>query len=163
MRTWRIRKDILLNGYVLVITGKLCDSHEWFKQHPMILLCISWVTQAWNLHEKGRKVELIDGKLSVFNKEEVKRVIGIALLCIQSSYSLRPPMSRVVAMLTGDVEVSDVVSKPGYLTDWRFDDTTTTSLSGFETKETSAYNGSKISLGSTDSQPMLGANIKLGR
>ncbi|CAA7014355.1 unnamed protein product [Microthlaspi erraticum] len=124
---------------------------------------IEW---AWNLHEKGREVELIDEKLSVFNKEEVKRVIGIALLCIQSSYSLRPPMSRVVAMLTGDVEVSDVVSKPGYLTDWRFDDittTTTTSRSGFETKETGAYNGSKMSLGSIDSQPMLGASINLGR
>ena len=37
---------------------------------------------------------------------------------------LKTSISRVVAMLSGDVEVSDVTSKPGYLTDWRFDDIT---------------------------------------
>uniref|UniRef100_A0A2P2MWM0 Leucine-rich repeat family protein n=1 Tax=Rhizophora mucronata TaxID=61149 RepID=A0A2P2MWM0_RHIMU len=31
-------------------------------------------------------------------------------------------MSRVVAMLSGDIEVSNVTSRPGYLTDWKFDD-----------------------------------------
>ncbi|KAK4253501.1 hypothetical protein QN277_010165 [Acacia crassicarpa] len=31
-------------------------------------------------------------------------------------------MSRVVAMLSGDMEVSTVTSRPGYLTDWKFDD-----------------------------------------
>ncbi|RZR82565.1 hypothetical protein BHM03_00009015 [Ensete ventricosum] len=31
-------------------------------------------------------------------------------------------MSRVVAMLTGDIEVSEVKSRPGYLTDWHFND-----------------------------------------
>ncbi|CAH2066548.1 unnamed protein product [Thlaspi arvense] len=116
----------------------------------------------WNLHEKNRELELIDEKLSEFNKDEVKRVIRIALLCTQSSHSLRPPMSRVVAMLSGDVEVSDVKSKPGYLSDWRFDDITTTSLSSFQTKEVGA-SGSKISPSTKDSQPMLGAKINVGR
>uniref|UniRef100_M4CUL3 non-specific serine/threonine protein kinase n=1 Tax=Brassica campestris TaxID=3711 RepID=M4CUL3_BRACM len=115
---------------------------------------------AWNLHEKGREVELIDDRLSEFNVEEVKRVIGVALLCTQASHSLRPPMSRVVAMLSGDVEVSDVTSKPGYLTDWRYDDITTSS--GFQTKETDT-SSSKISPGNTDSLPMLGAKINVGR
>ncbi|ESQ28455.1 hypothetical protein EUTSA_v10019658mg, partial [Eutrema salsugineum] len=78
---------------------------------------------AWNLHEKSREVELIDHKLTEFNMEEVKRMIGIALLCIQASHALRPPMSKVVAMLSGDLEVSDVTSKPGYLTDLSFEDT----------------------------------------
>ncbi|KAH0895282.1 hypothetical protein HID58_057711 [Brassica napus] len=120
---------------------------------------------AWNLHEKSREVELIDRELTEFNMEEVKRMIGIALLCTQTSHALRPPMSRVVAMLSGDVEVSDVTSKPGYLTDWRFDDTTSSSLSGFQTKGTWASDslstsfvapGSEISPGSADSKPMLG-------
>ncbi|WZZ33109.1 hypothetical protein YC2023_016510 [Brassica napus] len=114
----------------------------------------------WNLHEKGREVELIDDRLSEFNVEEVKRVIGVALLCTQASHSLRPPMSRVVAMLSGDVEVSHVTSKPGYLTDWRYDDITTSS--GFQTKETDT-SSSKISPGNTDSLPMLGAKINVGR
>ncbi|XP_018512326.1 probable LRR receptor-like serine/threonine-protein kinase At1g56140 isoform X2 [Brassica rapa] len=135
---------------------------------------------AWNLHEKSREVELIDDRLSEFNVEEVKRVIGVALLCTQASHSLRPPMSRVVAMLPGDVEVSDVTSKPGYLTDWRFDDITrdvevshvtfepgyltdwrfdditTSSLRSFQTTETNT-SGSKISPRKADSEPMLGA------
>ncbi|RID74824.1 hypothetical protein BRARA_B01903 [Brassica rapa] len=135
---------------------------------------------AWNLHEKGREVELIDDRLSEFNVEEVKRVIGVALLCTQASHSLRPPMSRVVALLSGDVEVSDVTSKPGYLTDWRFDDITrdvevshvtfepgyltdwrfdditTSSLRSFQTTETNT-SGSKISPRKADSEPMLGA------
>ncbi|KAF3539023.1 hypothetical protein F2Q69_00020433 [Brassica cretica] len=142
---------------------------EWVRPHSL----------AWNLHEKGREVELIDDRLSEFNVEEVKRVIGVALLCTQASHSLRPPMSRVVAMLSGDVEVSDVTSKPGYLTDWRFDDITrdvevshvtfepgyltdwrfddiTTSLSSFQTTETNT-SGSKISPRKADSEPMLGA------
>ncbi|WZY76536.1 hypothetical protein YC2023_022920 [Brassica napus] len=143
---------------------------EWVRPHSL----------AWNLHEKGREVELIDDRLSEFNVEEVKRVIGVALLCTQASHSLRPPMSRVVAMLSGDVEVSDVTSKPGYLTDWRFDDITrdvevshvtfepgyltdwrfdditTSSLRSFQTTETNT-SGSKISPRKADSEPMLGA------
>jgi hypothetical protein len=31
-------------------------------------------------------------------------------------------MSRVVAMLSGDMEVSVVTARPGYLTDWKFND-----------------------------------------
>lgn len=117
-------------------------------------------------------MELIDRELTEFNMEEVKRMIGIALLCTQTSHALRPPMSRVVAMLSGDVEVSDVTSKPGYLTDWRFDDTTSSSLSGFQTKGTWASDslstsfvapGSEISPGSADSKPMLGVKINEGR
>lgn len=31
-------------------------------------------------------------------------------------------MSRVVAMLSGDIEASSEISRPGYLTEWKFDD-----------------------------------------
>jgi hypothetical protein len=37
---------------------------------------------------------------------------------------MRPPMSRVVAMLAGDIEVGVVTSKPSYLNDWNFKDIT---------------------------------------
>ncbi|KAG5546792.1 hypothetical protein RHGRI_018834 [Rhododendron griersonianum] len=80
--------------------------------------------QAWRLHENDSKVELVDANLLEFDEEEVKRVIGVALLCTQTSPQLRPSMSRAVAMLSGDIEVSDVTTRPGYLTDWKFDDTT---------------------------------------
>ncbi|KAL6283206.1 hypothetical protein ACE6H2_014135 [Prunus campanulata] len=77
---------------------------------------------AWYLHETKREVELVDSRISDFNEEEVKRVIAIAFLCTQASPLLRPSMSRVVGMLSGDIEVATVTSKPGYLTDWKFDD-----------------------------------------
>ncbi|KAL6329499.1 hypothetical protein AAG906_021507 [Vitis piasezkii] len=77
---------------------------------------------AWQLHENKREIELVDSRLSEFSEEEARRMIGVALQCTQTSPTLRPPMSRVVAMLSGDIEVSRVTTKPGYLTDWKFND-----------------------------------------
>lgn len=81
-------------------------------------LCIFSASQAWHLYQNNRLLELVDSKLSQFNEEEVKRLIGVALLCTQSLPSLRPSMSRVIAVLGGDIEVSEVSSKPAYLTEW---------------------------------------------
>ncbi|KAI8560684.1 hypothetical protein RHMOL_Rhmol04G0276100 [Rhododendron molle] len=78
---------------------------------------------AWHVHENNREVELVDARLLEFDEEEVKRVIGVALLCTQTSPQQRPSMPRVVAMLSGDIEVSAVTSRPVYLTDWNFDTT----------------------------------------
>ncbi|KAL3737434.1 hypothetical protein ACJRO7_026233 [Eucalyptus globulus] len=79
---------------------------------------------AWKLQETSCISELVDSRLSEFNEEEAKRMVAIALLCAQASPALRPPMSRVVAMLSGDIEVPTVSTRLGYLTDWRFNDTT---------------------------------------
>jgi hypothetical protein len=98
------------------------------------------------LHENKREVELVDSKLSEFNEEEVKRVMKIGLLCTQTSPMLRPTMSGVVGMLSGAIEVTTVTSKPGYLTDWKFDDASSVSniTLGMSTKGTdsSYYNSS---------------------
>ncbi|KAG5546801.1 hypothetical protein RHGRI_018838 [Rhododendron griersonianum] len=88
---------------------------------------------AWHLYESNHAVELADANLSEFNEEEVKQVIGVALLCTQTSPQLRPSMSRAVAMLSGDIEVSSDISRPGYLTDWKLDEVT-----GFITTDTPA-------------------------
>ncbi|KAG5548372.1 hypothetical protein RHGRI_013914 [Rhododendron griersonianum] len=79
--------------------------------------------QAWHVHENNSEVELVDARLLEFDEEEVKRVIGVALLCTQTSPQQRPSMPRVVAMLSGDIEVSAVTSRPGYFTDWNSDTT----------------------------------------
>ncbi|CAL9219097.1 unnamed protein product [Arabidopsis halleri] len=159
------KTDVYAFGVVaLELVSGRPNSNENLEEEKKYLL--EW---AWNLHEKSRDVELIDDELTDFNTEEAKRIIGIALLCTQTSHALRPPMSRVVAMLLGDVEVSDVTSKPGYLTDWRFDDTSGSSLSGFQTKDTTGYSmsfvapGSEISPTDSDFKPMLGAKINEGR
>ncbi|KAK8992576.1 hypothetical protein V6N11_048653 [Hibiscus sabdariffa] len=79
---------------------------------------------AWVLHEKNESLDLVDPNLIEFNENEALRVVRVALLCTQGSPSMRPPMSRVVAMLAGDVEVNGVISRPSYLTDWDFKDLT---------------------------------------
>uniref|UniRef100_A0A7N2LKB9 non-specific serine/threonine protein kinase n=1 Tax=Quercus lobata TaxID=97700 RepID=A0A7N2LKB9_QUELO len=95
------------------------------------------------LHENNREVDLADSKLSEFNEEEVKRLIGVSLLCTQASLTLRPSMSRVVAMLSGDIEVSTVTSRPRYLTDWKYDDITNVTSEG--ATDTSYFNSSSAS------------------
>ncbi|KAG6642583.1 hypothetical protein CIPAW_09G150200 [Carya illinoinensis] len=79
---------------------------------------------AWTLHEHNQALGLVDPKLLEFDENEATRVIRVALLCTQASPMMRPRMSRVVAMLAGDIEVGTVTTKPSYLTDLDFKDVT---------------------------------------
>ncbi|XXG68671.1 hypothetical protein AAC387_Pa06g1706 [Persea americana] len=99
-----------------ILTGKP-NSYLSMNEEKIYLL-----ERAWSLHEEERHLELVDPMLAEYNEGEAMRVIGVALLCTQASPTLRPPMSRVVAMLTGDAEVGTAASRPGYLTDWQFND-----------------------------------------
>ncbi|XP_030967402.1 probable LRR receptor-like serine/threonine-protein kinase At1g56140 isoform X1 [Quercus lobata] len=127
----------------------------------------------WQLHENNREVDLVDFTLSEFNEDEVKRLIGVSLLCTQASPILRPSMSRVVAMLLGDIEVSTVTSRPGYLTDWTYDDITNASTEGATIgTDTSYVNSSSTSTSmvvavenstAIESNPMLGEIISEGQ
>lgn len=63
--------------------------------------------------------------MSEYDENEVRRVMRVALLCTQTSPMQRPPMSRVVAMLTGDIEAAGVITRPEYLTGFNFNDATT--------------------------------------
>ncbi|KAK4484916.1 hypothetical protein RD792_007517 [Penstemon davidsonii] len=80
---------------------------------------------AWRCHENKQDIKLLDANLTEFDEDEVRRVIYVSLLCSQTSPAQRPSMSRVVAMLSGDIEVPTVTSKPGYLTEWNFSDIST--------------------------------------
>ncbi|KAK8584657.1 hypothetical protein V6N13_138612 [Hibiscus sabdariffa] len=57
--------------------------------------------RAWGLYQDNMALEIVDRSLNPeeYNAEEMKRMIEIAFLCTQSSASLRPTMSEVVAML----------------------------------------------------------------
>ncbi|WRX26957.1 hypothetical protein QQP08_019444 [Theobroma cacao] len=79
---------------------------------------------AWALHENNQSLDLVDPNLVELDENEALRVMGVALLCTQGSPTMRPPMSRVVAMLAGDIEVNGVIKRPSYLTDWDFKDLT---------------------------------------
>ncbi|KAF3451127.1 hypothetical protein FNV43_RR07217 [Rhamnella rubrinervis] len=80
---------------------------------------------AWTLHENKQSLGLVDPRLTEFDEEEATRIIGVAFLCTQASPMMRPAMSRVVAMLTGDIEIdTHGISKPSYITDWNYKDVT---------------------------------------
>ncbi|KAF3952264.1 hypothetical protein CMV_022164 [Castanea mollissima] len=73
-------------------------------------------------------------------------------------------------MLSGDIEVSTVTSRPGYLTYWKYDDIT--NVTGEGATDTSYFN---LSIANTSivgdvgnspanaSKPMIGDTIKQGR
>ncbi|KAK7317496.1 hypothetical protein RJT34_01782 [Clitoria ternatea] len=127
---------------------------------------------AWQLHENKLVTDLVDPGLSEFNEEEVKRIVGIALMCTQTSPASRPSMSRVVAMLSGDIEVSNVTARPGYLTDWKFDDVssfmTNTALKGSDTSfcnssSSTSYVGGADHSKTDASKPILNETLSEGR
>ncbi|KAK8524687.1 hypothetical protein V6N12_029545 [Hibiscus sabdariffa] len=95
---------------------------------------------AWDLHENNQSLELVDPTLAEFDENEALRVVMVALLCTQGSPSMRPPMSRVVAMLAGDIDVSSDITRPSYLIDWNFGDSTGTTHDPGEAPALSSVN-----------------------
>jgi hypothetical protein len=80
------------------------------------------VELAWKLHEDGRVLDLVEMKLQDMPiKEELKRVVNIALLCIQSAPSKRPTMSNVVAMLSGDKIAEEATRRSEFTKDDDFE------------------------------------------
>ncbi|KAM3701037.1 hypothetical protein ACJW31_05G142900 [Castanea mollissima] len=81
---------------------------EWIWERKKFLFALLVMNhQAWTLHENNQ----------------------MSLMCTQASPNMRPPMSRVVAMLAGDIKVGIVTSMPSYLTNWNFKDITSSFLS----------------------------------
>uniref|UniRef100_A0A0E0PJP4 non-specific serine/threonine protein kinase n=1 Tax=Oryza rufipogon TaxID=4529 RepID=A0A0E0PJP4_ORYRU len=103
---------------------------------------------AWSLYEKEQALEIVDPRIKEFSSDEALRVIHVALMCTQGSPHQRPPMSKVVAMLTGDVEVAEVIMKPSYITEWLHregDSSYFTNYAGSATPEFSGHKESELS------------------
>ncbi|KAF7140176.1 hypothetical protein RHSIM_Rhsim06G0236400 [Rhododendron simsii] len=137
--------DVFSFGVVaLEIVSGRPNSDSSLEEEQMYLL--EW---AWHVYGNDREVELVDANLLEFDEEEVKRVIGVALLCIQTFPRQRPSMSRVVAMLSGDIEVGSVTSRPAYFADWKFNDTTS-----FMTADTPSAENEHSQFGTSTSASM---------
>ncbi|KAE9458434.1 hypothetical protein C3L33_09692, partial [Rhododendron williamsianum] len=137
--------DVFSFGVVaLEIVSGRPNSDSSLEEEQMYLL--EW---AWHVCGNNREVELVDANLLEFDEEEVKRVIGVALLCIQTFPRQRPSMSRVVAMLSGDIEVGSVTSRPAYFADWKFNDTTS-----FMTADTPSAENEHSQFGTSTSASM---------
>lgn len=100
----------------LVLVG--CQTLTQLTNHPLghsfvigLLLCYNTdilVLQVWHLHKENNLMGLVDPKLHLRPDEETeaRRVLEVALMCIQISVEKRPTMFSVVSMLLGDSEIS---------------------------------------------------------
>ncbi|CAN6683933.1 unnamed protein product [Malus baccata var. baccata] len=109
---------------------------------PEKIYLLEWV---WTLHENDQTLGLVDSRLTEFDETEATRLIRASLLCTQGSPMARPSMSRVVAMLSGDIDIGTVMSKPSYLTDYNFEDVTTFSTGRFLVEDDTPSTASKHS------------------
>ncbi|OMO92415.1 hypothetical protein COLO4_17593 [Corchorus olitorius] len=76
--------------------------------------------RAWDLYERGELAELVDTSMNGdYNVEECQKFLTIGLLCTQDMPKLRPSMSEVVKMLTGETAVDGQnISRPGLLSEF---------------------------------------------
>ncbi|XP_048438727.1 probable LRR receptor-like serine/threonine-protein kinase At1g56140 isoform X5 [Pyrus x bretschneideri] len=123
---------------VLEILGGRPNSYN--NLDPKKISLLEWV---WTLHENDQTLGLVDPRLTEFDETEATRLIRAALLCTQGSPMARPSMSRVVAMLSGDIDIGTVMSKPSYLTDYDFKDVTTSLTSRFLVEDDTPSTSSK--------------------
>ncbi|KAE8667108.1 putative LRR receptor-like serine/threonine-protein kinase [Hibiscus syriacus] len=151
------KADVFSFGVLtLEITSGRPNSYNSIENDRIYLL--EWV---WTLLENNQLLSLLDPTLADFDENEALRVIRVALLCTQASPSMRPPMSRVFAMLAGDIELSNVTAKPSYITDWYYKDITGSYMNEeSQTSNASDHSGSENkstnkTLSGSDHQPIL--------
>ncbi|KAH0698178.1 hypothetical protein KY290_015985 [Solanum tuberosum] len=112
------KADVYSFGVVLLETVSGKNNNNYMPSHTSICL-LDW---ACHLHLSGSIEELIDQRLgSDINKQEVEKIVKVALLCTSATPSLRPIMSEVVSMLEGRIAIPDEIPEAStYSNDLRF-------------------------------------------
>ncbi|XP_023551950.1 cold-responsive protein kinase 1 [Cucurbita pepo subsp. pepo] len=110
------KSDLYSFGVLLVeIVSGRCNTNTQLPMGEQYLL-----ERTWNHYERGELILLVDVSLNGdFDAEEACRYLKIGLLCTQDSPKLRPSMSTVVKMLTGEMSIEDrKITKPGLILDF---------------------------------------------
>ncbi|KAK1440143.1 hypothetical protein QVD17_05968 [Tagetes erecta] len=110
------RADVYSFGVLLIeIVSGRCNTNSLLPLEDQYIL-----ERTWDLYEKNRLVELVDTALyGDFDPEEACKYLKIALLCTQDSPKLRPMMSTVVKMLSGEIKFDEhKITKPGLISDF---------------------------------------------
>lgn len=78
--------------------------------------------QASQKQRNGELMELIDERIleNEVNLQEVEILVKVAILCVNTSPSLRPTMSEVVKMFQGEMSIPDILPQGNYTEDIRF-------------------------------------------
>nr|XP_043624748.1 probable LRR receptor-like serine/threonine-protein kinase At1g53430 [Erigeron canadensis] len=112
------KADVYSFGIVAleIVSGK---SNTNYRPKEEFVYLLDW---AYVLQEQENLLELVDPGLgSDYSKEEVMRMLNVALLCTNPSPTLRPKMSAVVSMLEGKSPVQPALVKKGAMdADMRF-------------------------------------------
>ncbi|XP_010926923.1 cold-responsive protein kinase 1 isoform X2 [Elaeis guineensis] len=77
------------------------------------------VLQTWVLYEQNELWKIIDSSLTDdLDIEQACKFLKVGLLCTQDAAKLRPAMSNVLEMLTGEKDIeSENITKPGLVSD----------------------------------------------
>ncbi|XP_058221529.1 cold-responsive protein kinase 1-like [Rhododendron vialii] len=109
------KADIYSFGVLLleIVCGR-CNNNTRLPIEEQYLL--EWV---WELYERGELPQLVDKTLEGdYDVDEACKFFKIGLLCTQDMAKIRPSMSEVVKMLTGEMHVDDEkISKPGLISE----------------------------------------------
>ncbi|CAK9262193.1 unnamed protein product [Sphagnum jensenii] len=71
------------------------------------------VEWAWSLHKTNMLISLVDQKIhNTIVESEMRRVINVALLCVQVETTKRPIMSQVLIMLQGEMDLPNILASP---------------------------------------------------
>ncbi|XP_017257623.1 probable LRR receptor-like serine/threonine-protein kinase At1g53430 isoform X1 [Daucus carota subsp. sativus] len=96
------KADVYSFGIVAleIVSGK---SNTNYRPKQEFVYLLDW---AYVLQEQGKLLDLVDPILgSNYSKEEALRMLNMALLCTNQSFSLRPSMSTIVSMTEGKTKV----------------------------------------------------------
>lgn len=109
------KADIYSFGVLLleIVSGR-CNTNKRLCAEEQYLL-----ERVWKLYEKGEVARLVDTSLEGdLDIDEACKFLKIGLLCTQGFPKLRPSMSKVVKMLTGEMDVDDQeILKPGLISE----------------------------------------------
>ncbi|KAE9458432.1 hypothetical protein C3L33_09690, partial [Rhododendron williamsianum] len=110
------KADVYSFGVLLVeiVTGR-CNTNNRLPIAEQYLL-----ERTWELYERRELVGLVDVSLNgEFDAEVACRFLKIGLLCTQDAPNLRPSMSTVVKMLTGEIDIEGKeITKPALISDF---------------------------------------------
>ncbi|KAI4333360.1 hypothetical protein L6164_018185 [Bauhinia variegata] len=134
------KADIYSFGVLLVeIVSGRCNTNTRLPIEEQYL-----IERTWELYERRELVGLVDTALDGhFDVEQACKFLKIGLLCTQDAPKLRPSMSTVVKMLTGEMDIDKrEITKPGLISDFMDLKVRVQPKSITDTKTSSSYNAS---------------------
>ncbi|GAA0154690.1 hypothetical protein LIER_12600 [Lithospermum erythrorhizon] len=101
------KADVYSFGMLLIEIAARRKTINPIEEHLTQAFFRSWI---FDQLSQGKEIEIVDGEEG--EKEMVKKMIMVALWCIQMSPGNRPAMNKVVEMLEGDVEGLKMPPRP---------------------------------------------------